>query len=154
MGYPSRELSKFVSVNIRGKLSPYRSIRHFGNEFRSQSTSILRWVLTIAAEGAIKKSGKLKRFHTRLNKHIGYSKAVVATARKLLIIIYHMLTKGEKFEERDDDLTHRKIRKMETKSKRMKRLKEKKTPLSEKHKKLMNKGMKMLINSESDANLG
>jgi hypothetical protein len=49
---------------------------------------------------------------------------------------------------------HRKIRMMETKSKRMKRLKDKKTSISEKHKKLMNKGMKMLINSDSDANLG
>jgi hypothetical protein len=34
-----------------------------------------------------------------------------------------MLKKGEKYEERDDDLTQRKIKKMETKSKRMKRLK-------------------------------
>lgn len=44
--------------------------------------------------------------------------------------------------------------KMEKKSKRTKRLKDKKTPISEKHKKLMNEGMKMLIKSESDANLG
>ena len=37
----NRELSKFVSVNICSKLSPYRSIRHFGSEFRSRSTSFL-----------------------------------------------------------------------------------------------------------------
>ncbi|MCK4347922.1 MAG: IS110 family transposase [Thermoplasmatales archaeon] len=129
------------------------NIKRYGR-ISKDGPSILRWVLTIAAEGAIKKSGKLKRFHARLNKHIGYSKAVVATARKLLIIIFHMLTNGVKYEERDDDLTHRKIRMMETKSKRMKRLKDKKTPIIEKHKKLMNKGMKMLINSDSDANLG
>lgn len=116
--------------------------------------SILRWVLTIAAEGTIKKPGKLKRFYTRLSKRIGYSKAIVATARKLLTIIYHMLTKGEEYEERDDDLTYRKIRRMRTKSKRMKRFKEKKTPIIEKHKRLMEKGMKMLINSESFTSMG
>ena len=64
-----------------------------------------------------------------------------------------MLTKGEKYEKRDDDLTHRKIIRMETKSKRMKRLKGKKTPTIEKHKKLMKKGMKTLIKSESVTNL-
>ena len=48
-------------------------------------------------------------FYTRLSKRIRYSKAIVATVRKLLIIIYCMLTRGEKYGKRDDDLTHRKI---------------------------------------------
>lgn len=129
------------------------NIKRYGR-ISKDGSNILRWVLTVAAQGAIKKKGKLKRFFTRLNKRTGYSKAIVATARKLLIIIFHMLKKGEKYEERDDDLTQRKIKKMETKSKRMKRLKKRKAPRVEKHNKLMKKGIKTLINSESVTNLG
>ncbi|MCK4903014.1 MAG: hypothetical protein KAS76_06600 [Thermoplasmatales archaeon] len=51
--------------------------------------------------------------------------------------------------ERDDDLTSRKIRRMKAKSKRMNRIKETGTLMDEKHKKLIDKGVKMLINSES-----
>jgi transposase len=111
--------------------------------------SILRWVLTIAVHGVIKKSCKLRRFYLRLSKRIGESKAIVATARKLLIIIYHMLTKQKEYEERDDDLTSRKIRRMKAKSKRIKRLKETGTLIDKRHKRLIVKGVKMLINSES-----
>jgi len=122
--------------------------KHHGH-ISKDGPSILRWVLTIAAQGAIKKPGKLQRFYRRLSKRIGESKAIVATARKLLIIIYHMLTKHEEYEERDDDLTNRKIRRMKAKSKRMNRIKEIGTLMDEKHKKLIDKGVKMLINSES-----
>ena len=103
---------------------------------------------------AIKKPEKLRRFYLRLSKRVGKSKAIDATARKLLIIIYHMLTKHEEYEERDDDLTSRKIRRMKAKSNRIARLKEKKTPTGKKHKKLIEKSIKMLINSESVTNLG
>lgn len=53
-----------------------------------------------------------------------------------------MLTKREEYEERDDDLTYRKIRRMKAKSKRMNRLKEKGTLADERHKKLMEEGIK------------
>lgn len=129
------------------------STKRYGR-ISKDGSNILRWTLTLAAQGVIRKSGKLHRFHTRLSNRIGYSKAVVATARKLLVIIYHMLTTGEKYEERDDDLTDRKMKRMEMKSKRMKRLKKRNTSTIERHEKLMKKGMKMLINSESVTALG
>ena len=122
--------------------------KHYGH-ISKDGPSILRWVLTLSVHGAIKKPGKLRRFYLRLSRRIGKSKAIVATARKLLIIIYHMLTKQEEYEERDDDLTSRKIRRMKAKSKKMNRLKETGTLINTKHKKLAEKGIKMLINSES-----
>ena len=75
--------------------------KHHGH-ISKDGPSILRWVLTLSAHGVIKKPGKLRRFYLRLSKRIGKSKAIVATARKLLIIIYHMLTKQMEYEERDD----------------------------------------------------
>ena len=127
--------------------------KHYGH-ISKDGPNILRWVLTIAAHGAIKKPGKLRRFYLRLSKRVGKSKAIVATARKLLTIIYHMLTNHQEYEERDDDLTQRKIRRMKVRSKKIKRLKETGMPMEEKHKKLIEKGIKMLINSESVTNLG
>ena len=122
--------------------------KHHGH-ISKDGPSILRWVLTLSVHGVIKKPGKLRRFYLRLSKRIGKSKAIVATARKLLIIIYHTLTKHQEYEERDDDLTSRKIKRMKAKSKRLNRLKETGTLIDEKHEKLTEKGMKMLINSES-----
>lgn len=122
--------------------------KHHGH-ISKDGPSILRWVLTLSVHGAIKKPGKLRRFYLRLSKRIGKSKAIVATARKLLIIIYHMLTKQQEYEERDDDLTGRKIKRMEVKSKRMSRLRDTGILLNKNHKKLTEKGIKMLINSES-----
>lgn len=60
-----------------------------------------------------------------------------------------MLTNQQEYEERDDDLTSRKIRRMKAKSKKMNRLKETGSLMNTKHKKLTEKGIKMLINSES-----
>ncbi|MFW6173384.1 MAG: IS110 family transposase [Elusimicrobiota bacterium] len=122
--------------------------KHHGH-ISKDGPSILRWVLTLSAHGVIKKPGKLRRFYLRLSKRVGKSKAIVATARKLLIIIYHMLTKQQEYEERDDDLTNRKIKRMKSKSKRINRLKETGKLVDEKYKKLTEKGIKMLINSES-----
>ncbi len=126
---------------------------HYGH-ISKDGPSILRWVLTIAAQGAIKKPGKLQRFYKRLSKRKGGSKAIVATARKLLIIMYHMLMNHQEYEERDDDLTCRKIRRMNMKAKRMMNIKENGGPIVEKHKMLMEKGLKMLISEEFDVSLG
>jgi len=64
--------------------------------------------------------------------------------------MYHMLMNHQEYEERDDDLTCRKIRRMNTKAKRMMNIKQNGGPIVEKHKMLMEKGLKMLINEEFD----
>ena len=122
--------------------------KHHGH-ISKDGPSILRWVLTLSSHGVIKKPGKLRRFYLRLSKRIGKSKAIVATARKLLIIMYHMLTKQVEYEERDDDLTSRKIKRMKAKSQRMHRLKETGKLRNEHYETLAEKGITMLINSKS-----
>jgi transposase len=74
--------------------------------------ALLRWVLIQAAHAGVKKDGKLKRFNATLGKRIGKGKAIVATARKLLVIVYQLLAKGKEYEDRDDDLTAKKLRRM------------------------------------------
>ena len=73
----------------------------------------LRWLLIQDAETAVRYPGKLRRFYLRKVRTRGHKKAIVAVAHKLLKIIYHMLKEDKPYEERDDDLTYGKIRRME-----------------------------------------
>lgn len=77
----------------------------------------LRRILILNAHSAVKREGKLRRFYLRLAKKKGSQKAIVATAHKMLIVIYHMLTKNQSYEERNDELFERKISKLEFKAK-------------------------------------
>lgn len=53
----------------------------------------LRFVLVEAARVAIRQSGRWKKLYERLAPRIGNNKAVVAVARKMLVVIWHLLTK-------------------------------------------------------------
>ncbi len=57
----------------------------------------LRWILVQSAHTAVHKSHDeyLSRFYDRLQKRMSSKEAIVATARKLLVSIYHMLTRKE-----------------------------------------------------------
>jgi transposase len=80
----------------------------------------LRWILISAADSAIRcKRGnnKLREFYNHLKKR-GKSKqvAAVAVAKKLLTIIYAMLTNGTKYECEDKFLTMRKLGRMKARA--------------------------------------
>lgn len=123
--------------------------KYFGH-ITKEGPSILRWILVSDAKSAInaKDDGKLRRFYLRVMRRRGRNKAVVATARKLLIIMYHMLKDGREYEERDDDLTYRKISAM------MRRTKGHKSPkMLERMEQLKRSGTEMLISSRDDTPL-
>jgi len=62
-----------------------------------QGSKWLRWILTQCAHASIKskKSHRLKRFYLRIQRKKGKQKAITATSRKMLIIIWHLLNKNE-----------------------------------------------------------
>ena len=72
-----------------GKTSHQRGITREGNSY-------LRWILCEMTQVHIRKPGPLRQFFLRLKERIGYTKALVATSRKLLIGIYFVL-KGKAF---------------------------------------------------------
>ena len=59
----------------------------------------LRWILIEAAIHAAKRPGQLRRFYYKVERKKGGQIAKVATARKLLEWIYHMLRDGESYQE-------------------------------------------------------
>ena len=105
----ARKLASYAGlVTSTRKLNNF--VRH--GHITKEGPDVLRWILVCCAHSAVKRDGKLKRFYSRLAKRVGGNKAIVATARKLLVIIFHMLMSQKPFEERSDDLSYRKLKRM------------------------------------------
>lgn len=86
-----------------------------------EGPSLLRWILSIVTHSALKqkKNHRLRNFYMRLIRRRKLkSVAIIATAKKLLRIIYVMLTNGEKYEDEDSVLAARKINKMKAKARK------------------------------------
>ena len=64
-----------------------------------QGSKWLRWILIEAAIHAVKRPGSLRRFYFRIHRKKGGQIAKVATARKLLEWIYHILRDGKTYRE-------------------------------------------------------
>jgi len=72
----------------------------FEGGISKKGSSRVRWVLVQAARVAVHTCGDeyLSRFYNRLASRKNDQKAIVATARKLLVSIYHMLDRGEEYD--------------------------------------------------------
>ena len=57
--------------------------------------SWLRWILVECTLTSIKKKHRLQRFYLRIKHKRGTQKAIVATARKMLTTIWHLLNKNQ-----------------------------------------------------------
>jgi len=71
----------------------------FHGHIIKQGSKWLRWILTEAVEHCVKKPGHLGRFYYRMERRKGKKIAKVATERKLLQWIYHMLKETRTFHE-------------------------------------------------------
>ena len=67
-----------------GNTSHARGITHQGNRF-------LRWIVCEIAHQHIRKTGPLRDFYLRLKEKKGHGKAIVATGRKLLTLVFYVL---------------------------------------------------------------
>ena len=68
-----------------------------------------RWTLVQAAHHVAKHPGPLGHFFRKLSKKKNYNVAVVATARKLVVIAWHMLTHNEPYRYATPDNTAQKL---------------------------------------------
>jgi transposase len=62
-----------------------------------QGSRHIRWILVELAHVAIRSTGRFKTFFERLMPRKGYKKAIVAVARKMLRIVWHLLVHDEVF---------------------------------------------------------
>ncbi|HHV78608.1 MAG TPA: IS110 family transposase [Firmicutes bacterium] len=79
-------------VHFSGKTRYTGSITRAGR-------SNLRWIMVQVAHQAVKVPGSLQSFYLRLKAKKGTKVAIVAVARKLLAIIWMLLTRNEEYRE-------------------------------------------------------
>ena len=69
--------------------------------------------LVEAAWTAVLQPGPLHAFYERIKARKGHGKAIVATARKLAVLFWCMLTRGEDYAHQQPSLTRKKLRRLE-----------------------------------------
>ena len=71
-----------------------------------QGSKHLRWILVEIAHSCIRtKNTALRIFFDRIFNRSGYKKAIVALARKILKLVWHLLTNDELYQEKNPLLT-------------------------------------------------
>jgi len=116
IGQPSRFLSSRKLVAYLG-LDP--KVRQSGEtparsgRISKRGSASARWALVEAAWSVVKQPGPLRAFYERLRARRGHGKAIVATARKLTVLFWCMLTRSEDYAHQRPALTNKKQRQLE-----------------------------------------
>ena len=107
----SRKLVAYLGLDPKVKQSgeaPARSGR-----ISKRGSASARWALVEAAWSAVLQPGPLRAFYQRVRARRGHGKAIVATARKLAILFWCMLTRSEDYAHQQPSLTRKKLRRLE-----------------------------------------
>ncbi len=107
----SRKLVAYLGLDPRVRQSgegPARSGR-----ISKRGSPMARWALVEAAWTAVLQPGPLHGFYERTKQRRGHGKAVVATARKLAVLFWCMLTRSEDYAHQQPSLTRKKLRRLE-----------------------------------------
>jgi transposase len=107
----ARQLVSYLGLDPRVRQSGSEPARH--GRISKQGPGETRHVLVEAAWHAARTTGPLRAFHERIAVRRGRNIATVAVARKLAVIAWHMLTRGEDYAFARPSLTREKIRKLE-----------------------------------------
>src|ERR1035437_7085861 len=116
IGEPSRFLTSRRLVAYLG-LDP--KVRQSGEaparsgQISKRGSASARWALVEAAWSVVKQPGPLRAFYERTRARRGHGKAIVATARKLTVLFWCMLTRGEDYAHQRPALTNKKQRQLE-----------------------------------------
>ena len=109
-GSPNKLVS-YLGLNPRVKQSGGQPASH--GRITKQGRAHARGMLVEAAWAASKTPGPLRAFYQRVRARRGMQIAVVATARKLAVLCWHLITKGEDYAFARPSLTAQKLRRLE-----------------------------------------
>jgi transposase len=106
-----RHLVGYLGLDPGVRQSGERTARrgHISREGQAHA----RGLLIEAAHSAIRTPGPLRAFHARIKARRGTQVALCATARKLAVICWHLLTKAEDYRYAAPTVTQRKLRKLQ-----------------------------------------
>jgi hypothetical protein len=107
----SRKLVAYLGLDPKVRQSgeaPARSGR-----ISKRGSAAARWALVEAAWSVVLQPGPLHAFYDRTRARRGHGKAIVATARKLAVLFWCMLTRDEDYAHQQPSLTNNKLRRLE-----------------------------------------
>ena len=107
----SRKLVAYLGLDPKVRQSgeaPARSGR-----ISKRGSASARWALVEASWSVVKQPGPLRAFYERIRARRGHGKAIVATARKLTVLFWCMLTRSEDYAHQRPALTKKKQRQLE-----------------------------------------
>ena len=107
----SRKLVSYVGLDPRVRQSGEAPARH--GRISKQGSAAARHMLCEAAWIVVRTPGPLRAFYERLRARRGSQIALVATARKLCVLFWHLLTKQEDYAFGRPSLTRHKLRRLE-----------------------------------------
>ena len=109
--FTSRKLVAYLGLDPKVRQSgeaPARSGR-----ISKRGSAAARWALVEAAWSVVLQPGPLHAFYERTRARRWHGKAIVATARKLAVLFWCMLTRREDYAHQQPSLTKKKLRRLE-----------------------------------------
>ena len=116
IGDPSRFMSSRKLVAYLGRDPKVRQSGETAarsGRISKRGSASARWALVEAAWSVVKQPGPLRAFYERTRARRGHGKAIVATARKLTVLFWCMLTRSEDYAHQRPALTKKKLRQLE-----------------------------------------
>jgi transposase len=107
----SKRLVAYLGLDPRVRQSGEQPARS-GSITKRGSVSA-RWALVEATWSVVNQPGPLRAFYLRIRSRRGHGKAIVATARKLAVLFWCMLTRGQDYAHQQPSPTAQKLRRLE-----------------------------------------
>jgi transposase len=102
------KLVSYLGLDPKVRQSGIAPARH--GRISKQGASQVRQMLTEAAFVAVSTPGPMRAFYQRVRARRGNQIAIVAVARKLAVLFWHLLTRGEDYAFARPSLTRKKLR--------------------------------------------
>ena len=107
----SRKLVAYLGLDPKVKQSGDQPAR--SGRISKRGSAHARWAMVEAAWSAVLQPGPLHAFYVRTKARRGHGKAIVATARKLAVLFWCMLTRGQDYAHQQPSVTRKKLRRLE-----------------------------------------
>ena len=107
----ARQLVAYLGLDPRVRQSGSEPAR--GGRISKRGSASARWALVEAAWSVVHQPGPLHAFYERIRARRGHGKAVVASARKLTVLFWCLLFRGENYAHQQPSLTAKKLRLLE-----------------------------------------
>jgi transposase len=107
----SRKLVAYLGLDPKVRQSGEALAR--SGRISNRGSASARKALVEAAWSVVKRPGSLRGFYARTRARRGHGKAIVATARKLAVLFWCMLSRGQDHAHQRPTLTKKKLRQLE-----------------------------------------